>query len=83
MGNKTIMELKELKGHLLPKPFPFYPPNPSEDELKRMEVMMELNKWANNDAEIAKRTAETLILLLGKQFGINVSIGLVKTPNAQ
>ena len=55
-----------------PKPFPYYPPIVSKEEMKRMEVMMELNKWANNDPFVAKRTAETLILLLADQFDINL-----------
>lgn len=54
------------------RPFPYYPTQVPEDELKRIEVMMELNKWANNDVFIAKRTAETLILLLSDQFNINL-----------
>jgi hypothetical protein len=53
-----------------PKPFPYWPAQPTEEELKRMELMLELNKWANNDDDIAQRTAETLILLLQKQFRI-------------
>lgn len=57
-----------------PKPFPFYPPQSSEEEMKRVEVMMELNKWANNDDDIARRAAETLILLLSKQFQIKLQI---------
>ena len=56
------------------KPFPYYPSVVSEEEMKRMEVMMELNKWANNDDDIAQRTAETLILLLQKQFRIKPQI---------
>ena len=55
-----------------PKPFPYYPSPIPESEMKRMEVMMELNKWANNDPFVAKRTAETLILLLADQFDINM-----------
>ena len=39
---------------------------------KRMEVMMELNKWTNNDSFMAKRAAETLVLLLADQFDINL-----------
>lgn len=54
------------------KPFPYYPSPIPEAEMKRMEVMMELNKWANNDPFVAKRTAETLILLLADQFDINL-----------
>lgn len=56
----------------VPKPFPYYPSPIPEPEMKRMEVMMELNKWANNDPFVAKRTAETLILLLADQFDINL-----------
>jgi hypothetical protein len=33
---------------------------------------MELNKWAVNDPFMAKRSAETLILLLADQFDINI-----------
>lgn len=55
-----------------PKPFPYWPPVTSEEEMKRTEVMMELNKWANNDPFMAKRAAETLILLLSDQFDINL-----------
>jgi hypothetical protein len=55
-----------------PKPFPYWPTQPTEEELKRMELMLELNKWANNDDDIAQRTAETLILLLSKQFRIKL-----------
>lgn len=54
------------------KPFPYWPPQVSVEELKRTEVMMELNKWANNDPFMAKRSAETLILLLAEQFDINL-----------
>ena len=53
-----------------PAPFPYCPPQPPIDELMRMEVMFDLNKWANNDPAIAKRSAETLILLVAKQFDI-------------
>lgn len=54
------------------KPFPYWPPQASEEEMKRMEVMLELNKWANNDSFMAKRAAETLILLLSDQFSVNL-----------
>lgn len=54
------------------KPFPYWPPQASNEELMRMEVMMELNKWANNDPELAKRSASTLIVLLSKQFSIDL-----------
>lgn len=54
------------------KPFPYYPNTVPIEELKRMEVMIELNKWANNDPFMAKRSAETLILLLSEQFNINL-----------
>jgi hypothetical protein len=59
-------------GEAPQKPFPYYPPHPTEEELKRMEVMMELNKWANNDVALAKRSAETLIILLAEQFQVNL-----------
>jgi len=55
-----------------PKPFPYYPNEVPIEELKRMEVMFELNKWANNDPFMAKRSAETLILLLAEQFNVNL-----------
>lgn len=54
------------------KPFPYYPAVVSEEELKRMEVMMELNKWVNNDVAIAKRSAETLIMLIAEQFDVDL-----------
>lgn len=54
------------------RPFPYWPGTPNREEMKRMELMMEVNKWANNDAEIAKRSAESLIRLVSKQFGLNV-----------
>jgi hypothetical protein len=54
------------------QPFPFYPPQVPIEQDKRMEVMMELNKWAVNDPFMAKRSAETLILLLADQFDINI-----------
>jgi hypothetical protein len=55
-----------------PKPFLYYPPQSTEEEMKRMEVMMELNKWANNDPDLAERAAATLIILIAKQFGIEL-----------
>lgn len=55
-----------------PKLFPYWPPQPTEEEMKRMEVMMELNKWANNDPDLAQRAASTLIVLLSKQFEIDL-----------
>lgn len=54
------------------KPFPYYPVEVSTEEMMRNEVMMELNKWAYNDPELAKRTAETMIFLLAKQFSIDL-----------
>ncbi len=54
------------------KPFPFWPPQVPIEEMKRMEVMMELNKWPHNDPFMAKRAAETLIILLSNQFDINL-----------
>ncbi len=66
---------KEIDSAITPspiRPFPYYPPVVSEEEKKRMEVMMELNKWANNDPFMAKRAAETLILLISDQFEINI-----------
>lgn len=67
MGDNMGMNLGDT-----PKPFPYWPPQPTDKEMKRMEVMMELNKWANNDPELAKRSAMTMIYLLGKQFGIDL-----------
>lgn len=55
-----------------PRPFPYWPPTVPIEELKRIELMMELNKWANNDPFMAKRSAETLILVLSEQFDINL-----------
>lgn len=55
-----------------PRPFPYYPPQPPLEMQIRNEAMMDLDKWANNDPEIAKRSAETLILILAKQFNINL-----------
>lgn len=55
------------------KPFPFWPPYPTPEQEVRDEAMMDLNKWANNNPEIAKRSAETLILLLAKQFDIKLA----------
>lgn len=52
------------------KPFPYYPPTPTEREIIRHELMMELHKWDNNNADIAKRTAQSLIILLQEQFDI-------------
>lgn len=61
-----------------PRPFPYWPPMPTEEEMKRMELMNELNKWANNDPDIAQRAAESLIFLIGKQFNIEVTITTTK-----
>jgi hypothetical protein len=54
------------------RPFPYWPPTPTDEEMKRLEIMNELNKWANNDTMLAKRSAETLIVLLAHQFDINL-----------
>lgn len=76
MGDKkiTLNELPDFQHTPPPppKPFPYWPPQVSNEELMRMEVMMELNKWANNDPELAKRSASTLIVLLAKQFSIDL-----------
>lgn len=56
-----------------PRPFPYWPPEATIEMKIRNEVMMEVDKWSNNDAEIAKRVAETLILLLSKQFDIKLA----------
>lgn len=81
MGDKKegfipLSELPDFKHTPPPpsKPFPYWPPQPSEEELKRNELMMELNKWANNDDDIAQRTAESLILLLSKQFRVKLKL---------
>lgn len=69
------MENKEISPEsVIPpiQPFPFYPDVVPIEEKKRMELMMELNKWANNDPFMAKRAAETLIMLLANQFDINL-----------
>lgn len=75
-GFIPLNELPDFKHTPLPppKPFPYYPAVVSEEEMKRNELMMELNKWANNDDDIAQRTAETLILLLSKQFRIKLQL---------
>lgn len=54
------------------KPFPYWPATPSEDQLKRNEIMLELDKWNNNDTDLARRSAETLIILLARQFSIDL-----------
>lgn len=69
MGDEKIMGINLGEP---PKPFPYYPAVVSEEEMKRMEVMMELNKWANNDVAIAKRSAETLIMLIAEQFQVDL-----------
>lgn len=54
------------------QPFPYWPNVISIEEKKRMEVINELNKWSYNDPFMAKRSAETLILLLADQFEISL-----------
>lgn len=70
------MENKEISpaGSVTPpiQPFPFYPNVVPIEERMRMEAMMDLNKWANNDPFMAKRCAESLILMLADQFSINL-----------
>lgn len=71
--NRSVkQEMGDAKVNPPIKPFPYYPPVIPEEEKKRMEVLMELNKWANNDPFLAKRSAESLILLLADQFDINL-----------
>lgn len=62
------------KAQAPPKAFPYFPPVPSEDSFIRNELMMDLNKWDNNDKAIAKRCAKSLIELLSDQFGIEIVI---------
>lgn len=59
-------------AHTPLKAFPYWPPQVTLEEMMRTEVMMELNKWANNDPFMAKRAAETLVLLLSNQFDLNL-----------
>lgn len=74
MNNEEPMQfsVKQDKKTEMRKPFPYWPQEVPVEELMRMEVMIELNKWANNDPFMAKRSAETLILLLSDQFSINL-----------
>lgn len=67
------MPQKEAKTQPAPRPFPYFPPIMSEEEMKRMEVINELNKWANNDPFMAKRSAETLIMLIANQFDVDLN----------
>lgn len=55
-----------------PKPFPYWPPAPTPEMQIRTELMMELDKWSNNDPFLAKRCAESFILILAQQFNINL-----------
>lgn len=55
-----------------PKPFPYWPPTPTPEMQLRSELMLELDKWSNNNPFLAKRSAESLILLLAEQFDINL-----------
>lgn len=54
------------------RPFPYFPTPIPLEQMKRETVMNELNMWANNDPFMAKRSAETLIMLLASQFDINL-----------
>jgi hypothetical protein len=63
----------EMNKNEAPRPFPYYPTRPTLEMQIRNEAMMDLDKWANNDPEIAKRSAETLILVLAKQFDIKLA----------
>lgn len=67
------MPKQEAKTQPAPRPFPYWPPVCSEEEMKRVEVMNELNKWANNDPFMAKRSAETLIMLIANQFEVDLN----------
>jgi hypothetical protein len=69
LSDEQVSQLKSISP--APKPFPFYPTQPSEREMLRMELMMELNKWDNNDPDLARRAAETLKYQLKKQFDLN------------
>jgi hypothetical protein len=57
-----------------PDPFPFYPMCASVEEKKRHELMIQLNMWANNDPDIAVRMAQSMIILIADQFGIDVTM---------
>lgn len=65
---------EELKDKSIPpsKPFPYWPAQATPEMLIRTELMMELDKWSNNDPFLAKRCAESFILLLADQFNINL-----------
>lgn len=66
---------KEMDSAITPppiRPFPYYPSPIPVEEMKRMQVMNELNMWASNDTFMAKRAAETLVLLIANQFDINL-----------
>lgn len=52
------------------KPFPYWPPTPTLEMQKRSELMMDLNKWSNNDEGIAKDIAAALVKVLEEQFGL-------------
>jgi hypothetical protein len=54
------------------KPFPYWPAQPTPEMQIRSELMMELDKWSNNDPFLAKRCAESFILILAQQFNINL-----------
>ena len=62
----------EMNKNETPRPFPYWPPEASLETKKRNEVMGDLDKWSNNDSFMAKRCAESLILLLADQFDINL-----------
>lgn len=49
-----------------------YPTQPTKRQVIRAELMMELDKWDNNDEAIAKRTAMSLIIVLQEQFKIEI-----------
>ena len=52
------------------KPFPYFPEKIPQDEIIRMEMMMEINKWSHSNKVIAKRHAIMLIQILQEQFDI-------------
>lgn len=66
-GNDTPDQLP-----LPPRPFPYWPAQPTPEMQIRQELMLELDKWSNNDPFLAKRCAESFILVLSVQFDINL-----------
>ena len=52
------------------RPFPYYPPKPSEEQLVRQHLLDQLNFWDNNDPLIAKRLAQMLVETIQRQFDL-------------